>query len=581
MIWERALIAPAEIVSLIVWMSLYDVSPIQNRAIQPERTKMKTRSVQVALWAIALAFVSAVSSAFGHGLMEDPPSRNWLCGVITKPHEVSNGNAEYPECGDAFNTVDGGYQFMSVLTHARGRSKVNPLPAHVCGFGSETWQGGATPWDAAIDWPTTSMSSGRQEIKWNIQWGPHFTDTEEFRYWITKSSFDFEVGQALTWNDFESEPFCVLSYDNANSNANPDVIPLTGTTRFRTFCDVPQRSGRHIIYGEWGRNEWTLERFHGCVDVVFGGGSSGDSVAADIHLSPNNDPVIGSGSITLDGSGSEGDNLSYLWSVSASDASPYTLTDATSEVTTLALAEPDSAQTVTVSLMVSNNSDSSSANTSFLHEPQAVSMWTDLGALTSSAQTLEAGDQVSVRVVFHDGQDGYYPPSPLTLDGDNADAADWPVALAQAVNHISGIDIAIGVLDGNDDVNPVSHATNNRIYARIGSDVASVFLQIDEGAEPEPNGDCTVIVREESNPWWAGLDIGFDSGTATLDFSGTGLDINQVTLQSGVFHTSVSGQVITLTKPGWVSINNPGYMGFNGNNYAALATFSAPGCNPQ
>ena len=34
---------------------------------------------------------------------------------------------------------------------------VEPLPEHVCGFGSETWQGGATPWDAAIDWPTSSI----------------------------------------------------------------------------------------------------------------------------------------------------------------------------------------------------------------------------------------------------------------------------------------------------------------------------------------------------------------------------------------------------------------------------------------
>ena len=25
------------------------------------------------------------SAVFGHGLVQDPPSRNWICGFITKP----------------------------------------------------------------------------------------------------------------------------------------------------------------------------------------------------------------------------------------------------------------------------------------------------------------------------------------------------------------------------------------------------------------------------------------------------------------------------------------------------------------
>jgi hypothetical protein len=51
-----------------------------------------------------------------HGLMEDPPSRNWICGVLTKPDHVLNGVALTSECGEAFEFEDGGYQFMSVLT---------------------------------------------------------------------------------------------------------------------------------------------------------------------------------------------------------------------------------------------------------------------------------------------------------------------------------------------------------------------------------------------------------------------------------------------------------------------------------
>ena len=64
---------------------------------------------------------------------------------------------------------------------------------------------------------------------------------------------------------------------------------------------VPERQGRHVIYAEWGRNHFTFERFHGCVDVVIGGASSsgfalgantsaldvapGQSVTATINIS--------------------------------------------------------------------------------------------------------------------------------------------------------------------------------------------------------------------------------------------------------------------------------------------------------
>jgi chitin-binding protein len=128
--------------------------------------------------------VGFVSGAGSHGLIQDPPSRNWFCGAITKPDQVANGTAQFPVCGDAFrapgiNFTDG-YSFMSVLTHTTGRAGVGPR-TNVCGFNSETWNGAATVWDQPINWPTNDMSPGSQLFTWNISWGPHFSDTEEFR----------------------------------------------------------------------------------------------------------------------------------------------------------------------------------------------------------------------------------------------------------------------------------------------------------------------------------------------------------------------------------------------------------------
>lgn len=91
------------------------------------------------IFAFAAFFLS--TQVNGHGLIEHPPSRNQICGVETQPHEVSNGNAATPECGIAFGSDwNGGYQFMSVLTHDYGRQIVKTT-SNVCGFDSETWQG--------------------------------------------------------------------------------------------------------------------------------------------------------------------------------------------------------------------------------------------------------------------------------------------------------------------------------------------------------------------------------------------------------------------------------------------------------
>ena len=252
-----------------------------------------------------LLLLGATGSAWAHGLVMDPPARNWFCGAITKPDEVQNGTAQFPICGDAFFApglaFEDGYQFMSVLTHSRGHAGPafpaptfppnTTSPPHVCSFSSQTWNNNnpalnrATPWDQPINWPTTTITSGLRNFTWNISWGPHFGDSEDFTYWITRPGFVYQVGQPLTWADFETTPFCdenvVYNGFTQVPNGNPDIIMNTGGNTITTRCTVPSRpaGSRHVIYAEWGRlganstpPGGTDERFHGCIDVVFQGG---------------------------------------------------------------------------------------------------------------------------------------------------------------------------------------------------------------------------------------------------------------------------------------------------------------------
>ncbi len=439
----------------------------------------------------ALLLLACANAVSAHGLVQDPPSRNWFCGAITKPDHVANGTAQYPVCGNAFTApgvpFEAGYSFMSVLTHTTGRDGVGPR-TNVCGFNSETWNGAATVWDQPIDWPTVPMTSGLRTFTWNISWGPHFSDTEDFKYWITRPDFVWQTGRALTFSDFEATPFCSLLYNDAQPNANPNIIPNPGAATFQTRCTVPQRSGRHVIYAEWGRNFFTFERFHGCIDAQFTGGPQPPTVTANVVLTPNVTTFTGSGSIALDGRTSVGSNLAYTWSVDSENPALYTITNPMGSQATLNLNAPQASGNVTVNLLVTSGTASDTESRTILHQPAVSNQWFDLGALTVDPRTLVVGDRVNVRTVSSTGQDAFWPSTPITITAANTGAAQWPMTLANAVNALNG-NVRIGVLNAQNQVVPQASATANRVFSLTTANIASAFLQIVPGnVPPAPTG---------------------------------------------------------------------------------------------
>jgi len=446
---------------------------------------MRYHNALFGLFALTLS-----ASVMGHGLVSEPPSRNWTCGAVTPPDRAEPGSA----CEEAFeDDFQGGYQFMSVLTHSLGRSD-EPLTDNVCGFDSSTWDGGATPWDKPIDWPTSPMSAGEHTFTWAIEWGPHFDDTEDFKYWITKPDFEYQVGVPLEWDDFEEEPFCELGWDDNNPSAHPDVEADYANALFHNTCTVPERSGRHVIYAEWGRNYFTYERFHGCIDVQYEGGSgpvepTPDPVTADINATPSDSYFTGAGEIALSAAGSEGSDLSYSWSLEADDSSLYSLSDTSGETTVLSLSEPQAEGTVTVRLQVSSGSNSDSTSYAFTHMPEAGASWASLGSLVSEARELNVGDSVQLRLVGNDGSDTYAPQPALEIDSALTGSDQWTYALAQAVND-SDLDVRVGVLNSDGDVEPAQSATDNSVYAQTPSAYASAFLEVDAADDGGDNGDA-------------------------------------------------------------------------------------------
>jgi chitin-binding protein len=114
-------------------------------------------------------------------------------------------------CAAAFREDgNGGYQFMSVLTHDLGRGgSMGKVATLLLGLDSETWRGGTTTWDMVrVDWPTTQVDvSDPLKIVWDVSYGPHFSDTQDFVNTSKRNSFVCDKDRALTWDDFESELF--------------------------------------------------------------------------------------------------------------------------------------------------------------------------------------------------------------------------------------------------------------------------------------------------------------------------------------------------------------------------------------
>lgn len=514
----------------------------------------------------------------GHGLVESPPSRNQFCGVITKPPEIGTSTAEYPACAPAFATdPTGAYSFMAVLTHTRGRLRPLPplsadetppgneasgtpsLPENVCGFNAETFGSGATLWDEAIDWPTNSLSAGRQKFTWNISWGPHIADTQEFHYWITKPNFNFRVGEKLNWDDFEDQPFCKLNFDTQNYDANPDIVARVNDGKFDTFCDVPERNGRHVIYAEWGRNYFTWERFHGCIDVVFNGG---EKIEAQILQTPNID-LIGASSVTLDGTGSTGNNLNYSWRIvdQTTDAT-YTFANPTASITTLQSSTLSNPGSVTVALTVSNGESESLQTRTINHSPSNLSSsWIFQKPLTS-AKPLNIGDTIQLRVVTNTGQDIYIPETPFTITDNNAAANLWPQAFARVINQQSN-DIAIGILGNNNRVAPTQSATSNNIYLSPTANIASVFLNIEE--KPVETRCTYEIIREWSNGFLGRVVIN-NLGNEAINGWSVSWRYNDGTKIQQIWNANYSGSY-TASNLSWNGLIQPGgtvEFGFNG-----------------
>ncbi|MFF4181882.1 lytic polysaccharide monooxygenase [Streptomyces sp. NPDC001691] len=186
------------------------------------------------------------TSASAHGAMFNPVSRIAACYAEGPEHPVSQ------VCKDL--VADSGtqplYDWNEVnIANANGQSRQLIPDGKLCSANRDKYR--ALDW-ARTDWPSTSVSAGQFPFKFRVTAAHSGTMT----VYITKQGFD--PTKPLKWSDLDDTP--VATYQTSRT-ATDGYYNFTGT--------LPARTGRHIIYKVWQRDD-SPEAFYSCSDVVYG-----------------------------------------------------------------------------------------------------------------------------------------------------------------------------------------------------------------------------------------------------------------------------------------------------------------------
>ncbi|MFJ8311856.1 MULTISPECIES: lytic polysaccharide monooxygenase [unclassified Streptomyces] len=199
------------------------------------------------LGAASLTFLAlAPAPASAHGSLFNPVSRVAACYAEGPEHPVSQ------VCKDL--VADSGtqplYDWNEVnIANANGQSQQLIPDGKLCSANRDKYR--ALDW-ARTDWPATNVSAGAFDFKFRVTAAHSGTMT----LYITKEGFD--PTQPLKWSDLDPAP--VATYRTSRT-ATDGYYDFSGT--------LPARTGRHIIYKVWQRDD-SPEAFYGCSDVVYG-----------------------------------------------------------------------------------------------------------------------------------------------------------------------------------------------------------------------------------------------------------------------------------------------------------------------
>ncbi|MFF5717941.1 lytic polysaccharide monooxygenase [Streptomyces buecherae] len=196
--------------------------------------------------ASALLVTFTPGQASAHGTMFGPVSRVATC------YAEGPENPKTQVCKDlvAASGTQPLYDWNEVnIANANGQHQKLIPDGKLCSANREKYK--ALDW-ARTDWPATKVSSGAINFRYRVTAAHPGTMT----VYITKPGYD--PTKPLKWSDLETAP---VAKAGTARTAPSGWYEFSGT--------LPERSGRHMLYKVWQRND-SAEAFYSCSDVVFG-----------------------------------------------------------------------------------------------------------------------------------------------------------------------------------------------------------------------------------------------------------------------------------------------------------------------
>ncbi|MEU4411143.1 lytic polysaccharide monooxygenase [Streptosporangium sp. NPDC023963] len=205
------------------------------------------------------------TAAVAHGSMSNPPSRAYVC----KTEGPETPKSEACKAAVAAGGTQAFYDWHEVSRLEAGGNHRQIIPdGQLCGAGRDKYRGLNL---ARADWPATSVSPGPLTVTYHAT-APHANSN--FEFYITKQSWS--PTQPLRWSDLEH----IRTFNNQNP------------TQFTDWTiNLPQRSGRQLIFSIWQRIVGSTEAFYTCSDVNFGGTNPNPDPTPTPTVTPTRTPT--------------------------------------------------------------------------------------------------------------------------------------------------------------------------------------------------------------------------------------------------------------------------------------------------
>lgn len=199
--------------------------------------------------ALGVSIILIPGNVNAHGTMSDPPSRIYQCRFNENPENPTSGGCKAAkETGGSAPFYD--WNEVSLL-EAGGRHRELIPDGKLCSAGRDKYRGLDL---ARADWAAKRISPGPLTVTYHAS-APH--SNSNFEFYITREGWNPTM--PLRWSD--------LVHIRTFNNQNPSTF--TNWT-----INIPQRTGRHVLYSIWQRVVGSNEAFYTCSDVDFGGGSN-------------------------------------------------------------------------------------------------------------------------------------------------------------------------------------------------------------------------------------------------------------------------------------------------------------------